>query len=268
MQPAEPTPDVELNDVLAEMTRQTLEALGPSLLAIYLQGSFGMGGWDIYSDVDFMSVVKDDINPDQLEKLQAMHARLFHLPSQWAQHLEGSYFPRDLLRQADPLHRTLYYLDNTASILMRSSHDNTRVVRWVTREHGIALYGPPPRQLIDEISTDDLRCEVLDTMREWAGEIFTGQYDPTNRWSQPFIVISYCRMLQSLHTGTIESKPAGVRWGLANLDPAWADLIGRAWQDRPDPSYKVRQSADPQDVQRTLALVCYALAAAPCLPNR
>jgi len=53
MQPAEPTPDIELNTVLAELTRQTLEALGASLLAIYLQGSFGMGGWDIYSDVDF-----------------------------------------------------------------------------------------------------------------------------------------------------------------------------------------------------------------------
>jgi len=156
-------------------------------------------------------VVQDDLSPAQLEKLQVMHARLFHLPSQWAQHLEASYFPLDLLRQPDPLRRTLYYLDNTASVLIRSSHDNTRVVRWVTREHGIALFGPPPRQLIDPILPDDLRREVLETMHEWAGEIFNGQYDPTNRWSQPFIVISFCRMLQSLHTGTIESKPAGVR---------------------------------------------------------
>lgn len=258
MQPAFPTTEPDLNAVLSEFTTGLQAALGENLAAVYLQGSFGLGGWDNDSDVDFLAAVQREINAEELAALQALHGRIYDLPSPWAQHLEGSYFPLDILRRADPTRTLLFYLDNTARELIRSEHDNTLVVRRVVREHGIPLYGPPAQALIDPVPADDLRAEVRAVIREWGEEIFSGQYNIQNRWAQPFAVISYCRMLQTLQTGEIHSKPDGVGWGLANLDERWHDLIRRAWKERPDPSLKVRQPAAGGDVEGTLQFIRHA----------
>jgi predicted nucleotidyltransferase len=259
MKTSPPTPDLELNAVLRELVTSVQAILGDNFIGAYLQGSFAFGGWDIHSDVDFLVAIDHEISKTDLAALQAMHARIYDLESNWAQHLEGSYFPKETLRRDDPTRAPLLYLDNTSRELIRSDHDNTRVVRWVVRERGITLAGPDPHELIDPISADDLRQEVLATMRDWAEEIFANRYEIDNRWAQPFIVLSYCRMLHTLQTGRIESKPVGAQWAKKTLDSRWADLIQRAWEERPNPSLKVRQQADPGDLESTLDFIRYAL---------
>jgi hypothetical protein len=86
--------------------------------------------------------------------------------------------------------------------------------------------------------------------------------DPTqinNRFYQPYAVLSYCRMLFTLHTGTVVSKPAAARWAKETLDSRWGDLIQRAMEQRPYPSLRVRQPADVEDFKRTLEFISYAL---------
>ena len=134
------------------------------------------------------------------------------------------------------------------------------MVRWVTRECGITLAGPPPATLIEPVTAAALRREVRATMREWAEDITAGRYRIENRWAQPFVVLSYCRMLHTLRTGRIGSKLAGVRWGMGALDARWASLIQRAWDDRPDPPRKARLPADPQDLAATLDFMRSAIA--------
>jgi hypothetical protein len=51
----------------------------------------------------------------------------------------------------------------------------------------------------------------------------------------------------------------GAQWAKKTLDSRWADLIQRAWEERPNPSLKVRQQADPGDFKSTLDFVRYAL---------
>lgn len=255
-----PTPYPELNAVLEALVAGLGLALGASCAGVYLQGSFAVGDFDQHSDVDFLVALAAEPTPRQEAALQALHGQLYDRPSSWAQHLEGSYFPLDLLRRGAPGGGPLLYLDNTARQLTRSQHDNTRVVRWVTRERGIVLAGRPPRELIDPVSAEELRAEIRATMRDWGAEISAGRWAMDNRWAQPFAVLSYCRMLHSLATGTVESKLAGARWAAATLDARWAGLIQRAWAARPDPSLKVRQPADPDDLAQTVAFIQYALA--------
>ena len=183
----------------------------------------------------------------------------FNLESEWAKHLEGSYFPKEILKTGDPAKRKLLYLDNAHDKLIMSNHDNTLVVRWVVREYGITLAGPGPKELIDPVSADSLRQEVFNTMHEWAEEIFDGNYKMDNRWAQSFAVLSYCRMLHALHTGRIASKPSGAEWAKSTLDDRWTGLIQRAWEERPNPSLKVRQSADVNEVSSTVEFIRYAL---------
>jgi hypothetical protein len=150
-------------------------------------------------------------------------------------------------------------LDNTSRVLIKSDHDNTLVVRWVTREYGLALAGPDAKTLIDPVDSEDLKREVRETMRHWASLIFADPAEMDNGWYQPYAVVSYCRMLQTLQTGRIHSKLAGVEWAIQYLDPRWLHLIERAWAARPNPSLKVRQKADAADLESTLAFIRYAL---------
>ncbi len=254
-----PTPIQDLNTVLTELTNSIRSLLGEQLLAVYLQGSFALGDWDEHSDVDFMVVVKDDISDIQFTQLQAMHERIFDFCPPWSTHLEGSYFPQAILKTADLNHTPLVYIDNASRTLERSTHDNELVVRWVTREYGIPLYGADAKTYIDPIPTDDLKQEVRETMNTWADDILEGRYELNNQWAQPFAVLSYCRMLHTLQTGRIHSKLQGAEWAKSTLGTEWKDLIDRAWDNRPNPGEKVWQRADPKDLERTFQFIRYVL---------
>lgn len=255
-----PTPDAELNQVLQALVEGQRAALGDNLVGVYLQGSFAGGGWDAYSDVDWIAAIRRPLGKNQVAALQRLHAALHALDCPWAQHLEGSYFPVELLHREDPLRQALWYLDNGSRELVPSNHCNTLVVRWQVREQGITLVGPPPAELIEPVSAEALRREVRTTMHEWA-ETFLGAPERiSTRWYQPFVVLSYCRMLHTLATGRVHSKPEGVRWAASGaLHPRWNGLIRRAWEERPEPWRKVHLLAEPCEVELTLAFVRHAL---------
>jgi hypothetical protein len=254
-----PTQYPELNQVLAELVAGVQSALGADLLAAVLQGSFAVGDADEFSDVDWTMVMRDELTEDQAAALQAVHARIYALPSAWAQHLEGSYFPAEVLRQHADCSRELWYLDNGSRSLVRSTHCNTKVVRWVVRRNGISLAGLPPESLVDPISPEELCAEIRDTMREWGGQILGDPEHYENRFYQGFIVLSYCRMLHSLAIQSVASKRAGAEWARAKLDARWQGLIERSWATRPVPEVSVGTPPDPQDFTATLEFVRYAL---------
>ena len=250
-----PTPDTELNAVLAELVTSVQAAVGDAFVGAYLQGSFAVGDFDRHSDVDFVIAVSDELSDDQVGALQAMHARVYGLGSEWAQHLEGSYFPAGVLRDYRQGAKPLWYLDHGSRSLVRSDHCNTLVVRWVVREHGIRLAGPSPATLVDPIPVDALRREIRATIRDWGAQILEQPERYRNRFYQGFIVLSYCRMLHDLVVGRPGSKRAGAAWAQATLDPAWSALIDRAWGGRPNPAVGVREPPDSADFESTLRFV-------------
>jgi len=257
-----PTPYPELNAVLHELVESAQIALGDSFVAACLQGSFAVGGFDLHSDVDFIVVVQEDLSDDQVLALQILHERIFNLECEWARHLEGSYFPKEILRDYAQRGQPLWYLDNGSRSLIESLHDNTIVVRWVVRQHGVALAGPDPATLVNPIPVEALRREILEGMHSWGKQILADPEIINNRFFQTFAVLHYCRLLHDLHTGFPGSKRAATQWAKANLDPSWAGLIDRAWDGRPDPALSSRQPADPEDLNSTLEFVRYIIEAA------
>jgi RimJ/RimL family protein N-acetyltransferase/predicted nucleotidyltransferase len=251
-----PTAYPELNAVLGEFL-QSLEAiLAENLCGVYLQGSFALGDSDEHSDVDFIVVTHAEVSDTQLAELQAMHKRLYALESPWAQHLEGSYVPRNALRRVDEARAQYWYLDNGATELERDNHCNTAVVRWSLREHGVVLAGPDPKTLIDPVSEAHLRSDVRTAMREWL------EWLPENslsRRAQSLLVLTICRALHTVESASVTSKPKAGEWAIGALDARWSSLIQSALDDRPDPWAKVHQQADPDAVDRTLAFLEYAM---------
>jgi hypothetical protein len=254
-----PTPYPELNSVLDDLVTSVQAALDDVFVGAYLQGSFAVGDFDRHSDVDFVIAVRDELSTDQVMPLQAIHARVHGLRSDWARHLEGSYFPATVLRDYRQCARPLWYLDHGSQSLVRSEHCNTLVVRWTVREHAIRLAGPHPATLVDPIPLDALRQEIAETIRGWGAQILEQPERYRNRFYQGFIVLSYCRMLHDLVVGRPGSKRAGAAWAQATLDPAWFGLIDRAWGGRPNPAGAVREAPDAVDFESTLQFVSYII---------
>jgi predicted nucleotidyltransferase len=259
-----PTAYPELNAVLRELVSSVRAILGESFCGAYLQGSFALGDADEESDVDFLVVTHAEVTDVHAAALQAMHQRIYALATPWAQHLEGSYPPAEQLRRVDPERKPWLYLDHGATELVRDNHCNTAVVRWTLREHGVVLVGPDPRSLVEPVSPEELRGDVRTALREeaeWAREPHP-RFGPgaMSKRQQTYLVLSFCRILHTIETGRVASKPQAGSWALRALDPEWQSLIRRALDDRPDQMGQVYQRAEAAAVERTLAFTDYALA--------
>jgi predicted nucleotidyltransferase len=253
------TPFPELDGLLAELVEGVRGLLGDNLVGVYLQGSFAVGGADEWSDADFLVVTREPVGEAERPALDALHRRLFAAPTHWAKHLEGSYVDRVLLRRPDPARTKLLFLDHGSQELAWDDHCNTAYVRWALREHGIALAGPPPRELVDPVPADVLRDEARARLPEWLE--WAESIETWNRWYGPYIVIGLCRVLWTIEHGTIVSKQAAAEWALSELEPEWRPLIQEALAERADPVGRWYAPGSEDDRARTLAFVRYASSA-------
>lgn len=255
----QPSPDMELNAVLAEFVQSVQNILEEKFVAAYLQGSFGLGDWDKDSDVDFTVVIRKELSEEEIIALNANQARIFGMESHWAKHLEGSFWPLELLKNKYANKNELWYFDNGSTRLERSSHDNTLVVRWVTYEHSIPLAGQDAKTLFEPVDTEALKAEVRDVMRDWGKSLLENPQQMNNGWYQPFAVLSYCRMLHTLESGRIHSKPASAEWAKEHVDSAWHSLIERSKERRYQQFANVHEPADAADFPSTQEFIRYAM---------
>jgi len=265
-----PTPYPNLNGLLNELVTKLEAALGSSMVGAYLQGSLAVGDFDQLSDIDFIVVTELDLTPGQVDALNRLHEEIYGLggryapdcpcplgpasPDRWETSLEGSYFPRGVLK---PWTSTspLWYLDNGATRLERNDHDNNLVARWVLRERGTVLFGPSTASLVDPVDPFLLRCEVLEDMKFIVGDFADSFWN--SRFGQPYAVLNFCRMLMTMSTAEIHSKKAGVAWALGTLDARWSPLIERAWSARG--KGHVSELADPAEYAETIRFIEAAL---------
>lgn len=254
------TAEPELNKPLKTLVLGTQDILHRKFLGAYLGGSFAHGGWDANSDVDFCIVIDSDLTDNEIIELTSLHTKIFECGTYWGKHFEGAYFPKNILQDLDRTDIPIWYLDNGSLIFERSVHDNTLVNRWVLREHGIVLAGMPLRTWIPKIPEEKLKAEVYKTMVDWGNEILQGIYLLDKRWAQAFAVLMYCRILHTLSTGEVHSKPDGVNWAKANLDRVWIGLIDDAVIARQEQYIDITQPSDPEKVKATFAFIKYALA--------
>jgi Domain of unknown function (DUF4111) len=261
-----PTTYSDLNQVLTTLVRSVQGVLSDELIAAYLQGSFALGDWDAHSDADFLFVTRQEISGTTLHDLQRVHQEVYALQSSWAQHLEGSYITESVLREA-VVQTPLWYLDNGSQTLIQSAHCNTFVVRWTTREHGIRLLGPEPRQLIPPVAVADLKREVTEVMRSWATDLAMHPEQIDTRWYQQYAVLSFCRMLHTLVSGEVHSKRVSAMWAIDQFKPRWHNLITTAWNEHVRQRENYRHLADPIEVSRTLTFIEEVLETSSRLPN-
>lgn len=221
-------PDVA--SMLNALVSGVREALGDNLVGLYVRGSLVTGDFDpASSDLDFFAVTERPISEAEFDRLAALHERLSALPNKYAGHLEGPYISRDSARRFRPgeEHPTIH----RGEPLQRLVHGNNWLLeRWVVREHGETLLGPDPRTLIDPVAPEEIREAVRTRLADW---VDFAEHPDDPHWWQPlghsaYVVETMCRVLYTLTTGELCSKPRAVAWALENLPEPWRSTVERS----------------------------------------
>jgi hypothetical protein len=257
MQPR-PTPHVDVNATLRWFLVGIREILGEQFHAMYLTGSLALGDFDpTRSDIDFVVVSTTDLADEQFAALRALHARFNAGDSPWATEVEAAYIPVDALRRYDPAYARHPHIQRGAQQVLELDQlaDDWVLQRYILREHGVVVAGPPPHTLIDPVQPDDMRRAVVALMDIWWAMMPDDPAPLRRRGYQAYAVLTMCRVLYTLVAGAVTSKPDAARWALHALDERWTDLIERAVAWRKD-----QQQTLDADVPATLALIRYTLA--------
>jgi predicted nucleotidyltransferase len=255
--PASPTTAFpELKELLRELMARVQAVLEDNFVGAYLQGSFAIGDADLHSDCDFIVVTKDTVTQEQEQALRQLHDEIPTREGHWTHNLEGSYAPRRDLETLEALGRPWLYIDHGWREMQWSTHCNTEVVRWTLREHGVTLVGPDARDLVCEVPGDALRRRMCQMLGSFLPDLQTWTSLEV-AWSQRYAVTTLCRMLHTLDTGEVASKPASLEWAKSALDPQWHGLLQQVIDDRKlgwNPSDPPR----PGSVDATTALAQHA----------
>jgi Nucleotidyltransferase domain len=216
-----------------------LEAERPGLVdGLYLGGSVALGdyrpGW---SDVDFVAVVSRPLQPEDVRFLNGVHAEL---DARFAPHYDGVYVERSAL--ADPP-----VSEEEAPHALGGAFRESQAcpalnpVTWIElRDHGVAIRGPAPAELVPPLDPGFVRAWLLENLQTyWLGiavlreAAVAGSDDREPFETGPMLwgTLGPPRLHHTLASGSIVSKTEAGRYVGAAF-PAWADLGERCVRAR------------------------------------
>ncbi len=127
---------------------------------------------------------------------------------------------------------------------------------WTLRHHGVVLTGPPREDFADvpaELLRDKMRGQIPGFMTGLGTWIRMEEI----AWAQRYAVTTLCRMLFTVHYGTLVSKRQALLWAAEELDQRWRELVTRAERERVrgwDPTHR----PDRELVEQTHQFAEYA----------
>lgn len=224
-----PTPYPEVNRTLTELLSELQASLGDLITGVYMVGSLALGDFDPdTSDVDLIAVTAHPLNAAQLAQLADLHARFARRDSPWAQRLEVVYVPREVLLHPPAPAVRVPQVEVEQGWFMDELETGWVFQQHTLREHAAVLMGPPPKTFTAPSARRDMATAAS---RITAGWLEDAVKDPT--WlpwvrepgHHAFVLQTLCRLLYSLATGSVTSKPAAVQWARTHLEARWTALL-------------------------------------------
>ena len=225
-----PTPYTDVNAILSLLLSEIQAILGQKLVGLYIFGSLVTGDFDAdISDIDLIAATSTDPNEQELQQLEKMHREIALKEKIWDNRIEVAYISIKELRKYNPHYQQAltspgepFHVTEVGTAWINN--------RYVTREMGIALFGPSPKTLIDPISQEERMQAAREIIQEWRDYIQTSNIG--GRPSQAYAILTMCRALYTFRQGEFASKKQAAVWAEKEL-PAWASLIRRAlvWRE-------------------------------------
>lgn len=223
----------EVNELLKKLLLQIQSILADKLVGLYIGGSVATN--EFYcetSDIDCYIITTNALSKNIINKIEELHKRFYSSNLQYAKKIEASYIPQKDLLHFNPNGLRPYF--NEGSFYQGQYGSNYLIELHVLRENGITISGPDIKNLIKEISAQDLRLAIHENLSEyWC--ISLGDIEKFRRSDyQVFAILTMCRTLYSLETGRITSKIEAAQWAIQKLDDRWKSLIELAITWKPN----------------------------------
>jgi predicted nucleotidyltransferase len=232
-------------DTLLETLVSSIHAaLGDDVVGAYLYGSYVSGGFDPgVSDVDLVAVTARDADQLDLDGLERVHDEFASAHPDWVDRIEVVYIGRAALRSFRTSAARLAVISPGEPFHLRDE----RVVEWLQnwyliRETGVVLFGPPAASLVPPISM----AEFVAAAARYADQISHQSLVEATAGARAYAVLTICRALRTVETGTHGSKQEGAAWARERM-PEWAWLIDAALRCR------LSRGAEDFDDERTRA---------------
>jgi hypothetical protein len=230
--PQQPTPYPDVNAVVHELLTSLHAIFGAQLQGMYLLGSLALGDFHPQqSDLDLLIVTVGTLSDETFASLRELHRRFDQSASLWAARLDAVYIPQEVVREAFPTAARYPILEWPGLLALEPLESGWPIQRYTLREHGVVVSGPDPSSLLDPVNSDDLRQASAAIVERWRDQ---AQRDP--EWvvwlrapdNHTFVVLTLCRLLYTLETGSVASKPEAARWVERTLPSLWSGPLGHA----------------------------------------
>ena len=188
---------------LQEIAGQIRSAIGDNLIGFYVFGSIVKDSWNAEtSDIDFLVVTKEIMNPNQIVELKKIHSYISN--DSIGRKLEGEYIDLINLKAKNfeiitpTVKDGLFYEDESCQL----SVDNIKDLI----ENGHVILGEPVNSLNISVSDKEFKEAVYKMLFEDKGEIDTAE----NFHERYYLLINALRCIYVLRTGKLPTKITAV----------------------------------------------------------
>lgn len=223
---------IEIRPLIDELCKELKVIFANKLLGLYLHGSIAMGEFNPKSsDIDFMALLKSDVNEEELIKLDLCHQKLCKKYKVWGSKLEGSYLMMDKIYERHPPSSKRPYINGGSLERMHHGPEWT-FEKYTLAKEGIAL-------LDDVLDRKALMTSLLD-LKEAGRSLLKDWWQPlmekSDELSDEYLVygvLTMCRIKHTMDLGVVASKVESAHYVLKQVTNTYEDLILEAlnWQE-------------------------------------
>jgi hypothetical protein len=221
------------------------EILAANLVGVYLTGSLSYGDFKPESsDIDLVTILHKPASNQELQALEQLHIQVGLKHKKWANRLECSYTPIEMLQNTLPPKLPRPYLGE--GIFYPEAHYGHEWIinLYLLYQHGLALWGPDFKTLVNPIPILEVqKACIRDLFQEWEPKITDPEWLDNSHY-QSYVVLNLCRILYTVLANATGTKAVSARWAKGAF-PVWSRLIESAqnWQ------YGGEMSLQPETIQ-------------------
>ncbi|AUH70620.1 aminoglycoside adenylyltransferase domain-containing protein [Legionella sainthelensi] len=222
----------EVTALLQEFLYQLRSILLEKFIGLYVGGSIANSSFNPNtSDIDCYIVTSAHLCENTITQIEIMHNQLYSSQLPYAKKVEASYISQIELWDFNPEKSRPYF--NEGKLYQAPYNSNFIIELFMLRNKGFAISGPPIKNLIQEISTQDLQLAIKRNLYDYWQVMLFDLVKLSRSDYQVFAILTMCRTLYSIEKGDIASKIGAAKWVIDKYN-IWEDLITKALAWEPD----------------------------------